>query len=79
MELVKLGRKGQVTLPASLLRRQDLEGDSWLIAEPGENGVIVLRPAAEIYTDERITEFDREGQIDPDLDRQVQAYLDRDG
>lgn len=54
MELVKLGKKGQVSIPASLLRQQGLEGDSWLIAEPHEGGAVVLRPAAvypiEIYT-----------------------------
>ena len=33
MELVKLGKKGQVSIPAALMRRLGLEGDSWLIAE----------------------------------------------
>ena len=65
MELVKLGKKGQISIPASLLRSLGLEGDTWLIAEAGENGSILLRPAAinpvELYSDERIREFDAEG------------------
>lgn len=81
MELVKLGKKGQVSIPQSLLRELALEGDTWLIAEAAKDGAIVLRPAAiypiEIYTDERIKEFEREGEIDPEMERRVQAFLDR--
>ncbi len=81
MELVKLGKKGQVSIPTAMLRQQGLEGDSWLIAEACADGAIVLRPAAiypiEIYTDERIKEFERENEIDPELERRVQAFLGR--
>ena len=66
MELVKLGKKGQVSIPQALLRDLGLEGENWLIAEAGENGAIVLRPAAvhpiKLYSDERIKEFDAEGE-----------------
>ncbi len=81
MDLVKLGKKGQVSIPTALLRRLGLEGESWLIAEDGEDGTIVLRPAGvypiEIYTDERIKEFERENEIDPELERRAKALIDR--
>ncbi len=81
MDLVKLGKKGQVSIPTALLRRLGLEGESWLIAEAGEDGTIVLRPAGvypiEIYTDERIKEFERENEIDPELERRAKALIDR--
>ena len=81
MELVKLGKKGQVSIPAALMRRLGLEGDSWLIADVSEDGALVLRPAGvypiEIYTDERIKEFERENEIDPELERRVREFLAR--
>ena len=81
MDVVKLGRKGQVSIPAAILRKLGLEGGAHLIVELGPDGTILLRPAGvwpiEIYTDERIAEFLAENEIDPELDRRVQAHLDR--
>lgn len=81
MELVKLGKKGQVSIPAALMRRLGLEGDSWLIAETSDDGALVLRPAGvypiEIYTDERIKEFERENEVDPAIEKRVREFLDR--
>ena len=83
MELVKLGKKGQVSIPAALMRRLGLEGDSWLIADISDDGALVLRPAGvypiEIYTDERIKEFERENEVDPEIERLVRKFLDRRG
>jgi bifunctional DNA-binding transcriptional regulator/antitoxin component of YhaV-PrlF toxin-antitoxin module len=79
MGLVKLGKKGQVSIPQGLLRELGLEGDTWLIAEAAENGAIVLRPAAihpiELYSDERIREFEAEGAITDAEWEQVQKLL----
>jgi AbrB family looped-hinge helix DNA binding protein len=81
MEVIKLGKKGQVSIPAAILRRLGLEGGGYLIAEASEDGAIVLRPAGvypiEIYTDERIKEFERENEIDPEMERRVEAFLNR--
>ena len=82
MELVKLGKRGRCRSRRALLRRA---GAGWRqLADRGgraADGAIVLRPAAiypiEIYTDERIKEFEREGEIDPEMERRVQAFLDR--
>jgi AbrB family looped-hinge helix DNA binding protein len=81
MEVVRLGKKGRVSIPTAILRQLGLEGGSYLIAEAGEDGTIVLRPAGshpiELYTDERIKEFERENEVDPELERRVQAFLAR--
>ena len=68
MEMVKLGKKGQVSIPRSVLKRLGLEGEVPLLVETTGDGAIVLRPAAvypiEIYTDERIREFDDADAMD---------------
>jgi AbrB family looped-hinge helix DNA binding protein len=62
MEVVKLGRKGQVSLPAGVLRKLGLQGESaTLIVETTADGALVLRPAAvypvELYSEARLDEF----------------------
>jgi AbrB family looped-hinge helix DNA binding protein len=67
MDVVKLGKKGQVPIPAVILRSLGLEGGSHLIVEATEDGAILLRPAGiypiEIYTEERLKEFEAEGRL----------------
>lgn len=62
MDVVKLGKKGQLSLPAAVLRKLGLQGGATLLVEATDDGAVVLRPAAvypiELYTDERIKEFD---------------------
>lgn len=81
MELVKLGKKGQVSIPTALLRELGLEGDSWLIAEAADDGAIVLRPAGvypiEIYSDERLSEFAEEDRITDEEWERVQKAVER--
>jgi len=61
MDLVKLGRSGQVSIPRTVLRRLGIEGETQLIVDVTEDGGILLRPAGiypiEIYSDERVAEF----------------------
>ena len=61
MDVVKLGKKGQVSIPAAILKKLGLEGGRHLIVELADDGAIVLRPAGiypiEIYAEERIAEF----------------------
>ena len=81
MDVVKLGKKGQVSIPTAILRRLGLEGGSHLIVETTDEGAILLRPAAvypiEIYSDQRIREFEQENAIDPELEARAQAFLAR--
>ena len=62
MDIVKLGKKGQLSLPAAVLRKLGLQGAATLIVEATDDGAVILRPAAvypiELYTDARIKEFD---------------------
>lgn len=82
MELVKLGAKGQVTIPRAILRSVGLTGDAPLLVETTPEGAILLRPAAvypiEIYSEERVEEFERENAVSADLQARVRASLTRD-
>jgi AbrB family looped-hinge helix DNA binding protein len=67
MELVKLGKKGQVTIPRAILRSVGMTEETPLLVETTSDGAVVLRQAAvhpiEIYSDERIAEFDRTNAV----------------
>ena len=56
-----ISRRGVVTLPAKLRRALGLKPDDLLIAETTPEGLL-LRPAVpvpiEVYTEERVREFD---------------------
>lgn len=81
MEIVKLGKKGQLTLPKAVLKRSGISADAPLLVETSGDGSIVLRQAAvypvEIYTDARIREFERSNSVPPALHKKVQAFLRR--
>ena len=68
MEMVKLGKRGQVSIPTSVLSRLGPEGEVPLLVETTEYGAILLRPAGvypvELYSHERIEEFDALDQMD---------------
>ncbi len=79
MEMVKLGKKGQVSIPKSVLRRVGITGEAPMLVETTEDGAIVLRQAAvypvEIYSDARVEEFLGEDSITPDEAKRVKAAL----
>jgi AbrB family looped-hinge helix DNA binding protein len=45
MQLVKLGKKGQVSLPKALLQRAGISGETPLLVDATDDGAIVLRQA----------------------------------
>lgn len=67
MEVVRLGKKGQISLPTAMLRRLGLIGEALLLAEVTPQGGILLRPAGvypiELYSDERVKEFLKEDRM----------------
>lgn len=69
MELVKLGKKGQVSIPKSVLRKVGITGETPLLVDITEDGAIIMRQAAvypiEIYSDARIAEFLEEDALTP--------------
>lgn len=79
VELVKLGKKGQVTIPRAILRSVGLTGDAPLLVETTAEGAILLKPAAvypvEIYSASRVEEFERENAIPDALQARVLAAL----
>lgn len=76
MDLIRLGKKGQVTIPKAVLKRAGIADDAPLLVAAAADGSIVLRQAGvypiELYTDERIAEFERENTIPPDLSRRAE-------
>ncbi len=62
MELVKLGKKGQITIPKAVLRKVGIREAAPMLVSTTPDGGILLRPAGvypiEIYSDERMQEFD---------------------
>jgi AbrB family looped-hinge helix DNA binding protein len=62
MDIVKLGKKGQVSLPAAVLRKLGLEGAATLLVDTTDDGAVILRPAAvypvELYSETRLKEFE---------------------
>lgn len=76
MDLVKLGKKGQVTIPKTILKQAGIAEETPLLIAATPDGAIVLRQAGvypiEFYTDERIAEFERENVIPPELTSRVE-------
>ncbi|MBK1705876.1 AbrB/MazE/SpoVT family DNA-binding domain-containing protein [Halochromatium glycolicum] len=81
MDLVKLGKKGQVTIPRAILRSVGLSGETPLLVETTPEGAILLKPAAvypvEVYSEQRVAEFERENAVPEDLQAKVGALLGR--
>ena len=69
MNLIKLGKKGQVSIPQGVLRQLGIAPDSPLLVETTGDGAIVLRQVSvhpvEMYSDERLAEFERENTMTP--------------
>jgi AbrB family looped-hinge helix DNA binding protein len=81
MELVKLGKKGQVTIPKGILRQTGIPEDSPLLVQAAPDGSIVLRQAGvypiEVYTDERIRAFEDADRMTPQEQARVVSALKR--
>jgi AbrB family looped-hinge helix DNA binding protein len=79
MEVVRLGKKGQVSLPKTVLKRLGLEGETLLLVEVTPTGGILLKPAAvypvEIYSDKRVKEFLTEDRLTQAEQRRVKRRI----
>lgn len=77
MQLIKLGKKGQVSLPKAILQQVGISGETPLLVDTTDDGAIVLRQVGvypiEIYSDERIASFLEEDRMTPEQS----ALLDR--
>jgi AbrB family looped-hinge helix DNA binding protein len=81
MEMVKLGRRGQVSIPKAVLKRLGIEGEVPLLVETTADGAILLRPAAvypiEIYNEERVLEFEEADRMDEATAARLKRALGR--
>jgi AbrB family looped-hinge helix DNA binding protein len=79
MELAKIGKKGQLTIPRSVLRAAGIREDSRVVLELTPDGAIVLRPVAvypvEMYSEGRLREFEETSTIPAAMERRIQGYL----
>jgi bifunctional DNA-binding transcriptional regulator/antitoxin component of YhaV-PrlF toxin-antitoxin module len=46
MDVVRLGKKGQVSLPKPVLQRMGLKGEAFLLVEVARTGAVLLKPTA---------------------------------
>jgi AbrB family looped-hinge helix DNA binding protein len=81
MELVKLGKKGQLTIPKAILKATGISDNAPLLIEATNEGAIVLRQAGvypiELYSEARIREFEKLNTVPPALDARVETLLRR--
>jgi AbrB family looped-hinge helix DNA binding protein len=79
MELAKIGKKGQLTIPRSVLKAAGIVEESRVVLEATPDGAIVLRPVAvypiEMYSEERVRELEETNTLPAAMERRVQAYL----
>ncbi len=79
MNLIKLGKKGQVSIPQGILRELAIAPDAPLLVETTPDGAILLRQVSvhpvEIYSDERMAEFARENVLTPAQSRAFAPQL----
>lgn len=83
MEVVKLGKKGQVTIPRSILKALGIPEDAPLLVNTTPDGAIVLRQAGvfpiELYTEEQIREYEALNTIPSALDKRARALVRKHG
>ena len=79
MDMVKLGKKGQVSIPKSVLKRVGITGEAPLLVETTADGAIILRQAAiypvEIYSDVRVSDFLEEDRLTADEAGRIKGAL----
>lgn len=80
MELAKLGRKGQLSIPRSVLKRLGIAGETLLAVEVTDDGSIILRQVGvyplEVYSDARVAEFEEADKMSSEEADKVAAQRD---
>ena len=80
METIKLGKKGQISIPKAVLERLGLEAETLLLVETTPDGAILLRPAGvypvEIFSDDRVREFHAENEMSGDEAARLREALE---
>ncbi|MCU0304176.1 MAG: AbrB/MazE/SpoVT family DNA-binding domain-containing protein [Thermoanaerobaculales bacterium] len=80
MNITRIGKKGQVSIPKGVLDRLGIEPETILLVEANDDGSIVLRPAGvypvELYSDVRVSELLEEDRLTDEEARRLRAVLD---
>jgi AbrB family looped-hinge helix DNA binding protein len=67
MNMTRVGKKGQISIPKSMLDRLGIEPETVLLVEARDDGSILLRPAGvypvEHFSDTRVSEFLEEDRL----------------
>jgi bifunctional DNA-binding transcriptional regulator/antitoxin component of YhaV-PrlF toxin-antitoxin module len=64
-KVININERGTLTLPRELRRRLGVNGSSQVVAEVTDEGILLRAGATfpvEIYSDERLAEFDRHNE-----------------
>lgn len=79
MEVIKLGKKGQVSIPKSILTQLGLPTETLLLVETTQEGGILLQPAGvypiEMYSQQRLEDFAEEDQLTPEESQKIATKL----
>ena len=79
MEVIKLGKKGQVSIPKSILSQLGLPSETLLLVETTQEGGILLQPAGvypiEVYSQERLEAFAEADQLTVEESQAIAAKL----
>ena len=79
MEVIKLGKKGQVSIPKSILSQLGLPSETLLLVETTQEGGILLQPAGiypiDVYSQERLEAFAEADQLTVEEAQAITAKL----
>jgi len=79
MEVIKLGKKGQVSIPKSILSQLGLPSETLLLVATTQEGGIFLQPAGvypiEVYSQERLEAFAEADQLTVEEAQSITAKL----
>jgi AbrB family looped-hinge helix DNA binding protein len=77
MELVRVGKKGQLSLPKAVLEQLGIKGEVFMVLETTPDGGILLRQAGvyplEIYSEERLKEFEEADRMTPEEAKKLRS------
>lgn len=77
MELVKLGKKGQLSIPRAILKKLGIDREMPMSVEITADGAIILRQVGiyplEIYTEQRLQEFEEADSLSNEEAQKLRA------
>lgn len=80
MNMAKIGKKGQVSIPKAVLDKLGIEPETVMLVEAADDGSIVLRPAGvypvELYSDARLSELLGEDRLTDKEVARLRTVLD---